>query len=211
MKKQMLLFLVAILLVMNLISCGKTEELISASESMTVTDERNELQPEYSIENNLSENIEEKIEPVNVCVSMDELYGDANVRIELLGLQQYTEIAGDDYTDSVKQDGNFFLILYLNIQNHIIENDYINPQMLKTTVDNKAVTNTFLVNDPENYTSIFQHINAGDELNGYIVWEIPSDWKRLSFTYSGWEGSGEVIITGSLTPDDMKAPPKLTK
>lgn len=206
MKKDLIIIFCITALAVSLCACGNAAnqkaEAQQISDTQTETDDFNESFSE--------ESTAEIIEPEHVTVSMTEVYGDTNFRMELLGFQEYDMLEGEDYTDT-PQEGNVFLVLFADIQNHTIENDYINPQLLSTTVDGIVIENTFLVNNPENYKSLFQHVNMTNDLTGYIVWEVPADWQELSLTYSGWEGSAHVIVSASLTPEDIQTPPALEK
>lgn len=40
-----------------------------------------------------------------------------------------------------------------------------------------------LYHSPENYKTIFQNIDAGDFGEGFIVWEVPKKWKKMTVTF----------------------------
>ena len=49
---------------------------------------------------------------------------------------------------------------------------------LSTKVDDTEITNTVLFNEPEGFQTVFQNIEPENTLSGFIVWEVPKDWKK---------------------------------
>lgn len=148
---------------------------------------------------------EAEIETVSGNISMNEPYSDSKVHIECTGLVQYDKIEGDNYTD-VPANGKVYLVLFLNIINYDINDIYFNAEAFDSSVDGSNISHTFLVNDPEGYPSIFQAISAESHLDGYVVWEVPKNWKELSFNYSGCVGTENLYISGLFSPDSLAAP-----
>lgn len=148
---------------------------------------------------------EAEIETVSGSIAMNEPYGDSKVHIECTGLVQYDKIEGDKYTD-IPADGNAYLVLFLNIINYDINDIYFNAEAFDSSVDGTNISHTFLVNAPEGYPSIFQAIPAQSHLDGYVVWEVPKNWRELSFNYNGCVGTEKYSISGVFTPPNFMAP-----
>ena len=172
---------------------GEVEQLPLEESEMSVTE---------------SEENEKPKEPENVTVSMDKFYGDTRCAIHLLGLQQYTSLESESYTD-LPEDGKEFLVLFLQLENRMEKDDYFNVELLQATVDGQPLETAFLVNNPQSYTSIFNTIPAGETNAGFIVWQVPKDWKEMKLEYHGWKGLSNVIVHATLTPNDIVAPPTL--
>ena len=74
-------------------------------------------------------------------------------------------------------------MLFLDISNGSEEPVFIHPDYLFAEVDGKKVENTFLYHDPEGYKTIFKNIKAGEHEEGFIVWEVPKKWKKMTVTF----------------------------
>lgn len=144
-------------------------------------------------------------EPKSGKLSTNEQYSDAYRVVKFLGLKEYKTLKGDNYTDKADKNKKF-LVLFLSIKNTSADNDYINPNYISAKVDGKKIEHTFLLNEPKGYPTIFSHIPAGKSAGGFIVWEVPEEWKELEFTYNGWKDINNVKMKASFTPDDLSDP-----
>lgn len=145
--------------------------------------------------------------PKEATISKKKGYSDANREVSILGLKEYKKIKTEDYTDKAPT-GKKYLVLFLKVKNLSVNKDYFNVDYLTAEADGKEIQNTFLFNDPEGYSTIFQNIEAGSTLGGFIVWEVPQNWKKLSVSYEGWKDSHGLTLKCTLTPKDLKEPPK---
>ena len=135
----------------------------------------------------------------------EEIYSD-NVRfITALGLKEYDQIKSKEYTDKPAK-GKKYLVLFLDVWNRDEEQLYFHPDYLSAKVDGKPVEHTFLYHDPEDYTTIFKNIGAGDHEEGFIVWEVPTDWKKMVVTFKEFELLGGKRLKLTMTPGDLKDP-----
>lgn len=138
---------------------------------------------------------------------MTQRYEDANRNVSILGLQEYSKLAGKDYTDKAGK-GKKYLVLFLKIYNKRIENEYFNVNYLSAKIDGKSIQNTYLYNKPHEYSTIFEKIDIDSSITGYIVWKVPQNWKKLEVTYSGWANIDGVTLQTTLTPKDLSKPKK---
>lgn len=148
---------------------------------------------------------EEIVEPANVTVTMDELYGDTNLQIQFTGLKEYQSIEGDSYTDTPSV-GNRYVVLFLKIENYSRDDLYFNAETITSAVDDQEISHTFLVNNPEGYSSIFDVIPAETTAYGYMVWEVPENWQTIRFHYYGWDQVDHIILDGKLNATDLQDP-----
>ncbi len=132
-------------------------------------------------------------------------YTDTYRTIKVLGLKEYKKIKGDTYTDKAK-NGKKFLVLFLSAKNVSGQEDYINYNFVSAKVDGKDIKHTVLANDPKGYPTFFTHIPAGKSIGGFIVWEIPSGWKKFQFIYNGWKDINNVSMKAEFTPEDLSDP-----
>lgn len=206
--------MLAICLSMMIVSgCSDNTTTNDISESNTVVVENNDTaNTEDTAENDLGEeypdqeeDAKEYVEPVTAYLNMEEAYNDTRLKVACTGLAQYDELSSDSYRD-VPEEGNVFVVLFLNIENYSLTDAYFSAESLQSHVDQVDISHTILVNDPEGYPTIFKNIPAKSGINGYIVWEVPKDWTELSFEYTGWAETHSVIINGTFTPDDLKEP-----
>lgn len=138
-------------------------------------------------------------------LSSSQDYSDAYRLVKFLGLKEYKILENDNYTDKAGK-GKKFLVLFLSIRNDSLEEDYINYNYISAKVDGKKTSHTFLVNEPKSYPTIFTQIPAGESNAGFIVWEVPSGWKKLELTYNGWKDINNVKLEATFTPEDLSDP-----
>lgn len=193
-----------------LTGCGKVQTDNGTSvPSSTATESGNtsSSEMEKSNESFLAQKEEPTPTPVpkNASISLKEHYSDSSRYISVLGMKEYKKLKGEFGTDK-PGEGKLFLVLFLEIENNGSEKDYINPYYVTAKADGKEIENTVLVNQPEGYPTIFTNIEADALEKGFIVWEVPKKWKKLEFTYSGWEGSDGLTLNATFTPKDLKAP-----
>ncbi|MFG6395323.1 MAG: DUF4352 domain-containing protein [Lachnospiraceae bacterium] len=158
-----------------------------------------------SIDENQGSEVTETIEPKAGKLTAKQQYSDAYREVKFLGLKQYKSLKGDNYTDKAKKNKKF-LVLFLSIRNTGNEKDYINPNYITAKVDGKDIEHTFLVNEPFNYPTIFTNIEAGSTIGGFIVWEVPKNWKKFEMEYSAWKNINGLTLTAEFTPKDLSNP-----
>lgn len=145
--------------------------------------------------------------PYEAQITSQKGYRDDNHSIRILGLKEYKKLKGKHYTDKVPK-GQRYLVLFLEVSNFKNVKDYFNVDNISATLDGKKITNTYLLNDPEGYRTIFDNIESKKTVAGFIAWKVPKNWKKLSLQYNGWKGSDNLDVTTKLTPKDLKNPEK---
>ena len=146
-------------------------------------------------------------EPSVEKMTADVGYADSEREVAVLGMKEYKKLKSKIYTDKPKK-GKKFLVLFLKVRNRGYKDDYINVGNLKTELDGKGIETSVLVNQPENYPTLFQSVPSGTDISGFIVWEVPKKWNKLHISYSGWEYSSSVILDINLTRKNLADPPK---
>lgn len=139
-------------------------------------------------------------------LSEDTPYRNTDHSIKILGLKEYKTLKSDLYVDKPGK-GKKFLVLFLAVANNTQKDEYINVNSLTSKIDGKETSNSFLVNEPKNYSTIFTNIAAGERKAGFIVWEVPSGWKKFEMEYDGWTYTHNLSIKCEFTPDDLSDPP----
>lgn len=219
--------LLAILLVGSLLltGCGKTETSndsnsnpASSSSSGTSgtsigTEDNSENTSSDNEENptpDASSQVVETPAPTAGVITPEQGYSDSDREVSIVGLKEYQKIKTDEYTDKAKK-GKKFLVLFLKVRNRTNEKVYFNVNYLSAKVDGKKIENTVLFNEPEGYPSIFSNIVADSYYGGFIVWEVPKDWKKLKVTYEGWRDSDGLTLDSTLTKKDLSEPEEYSK
>lgn len=193
MRKKIRLIPVILIFTILFSSCGKIDSDSNSSKANIVTSG--------------TETQEEPKEPVEATISAKAGYGDAKRQINVIGFKTYKKLESEMYTDKAAKDKSY-LVLFLEIYNKQNEKDYINVNYLSAKVDDTEITNTVLFNEPEGFQTIFQNIEPENTLSGFIVWEVPEDWKKVEIVYNGWKDSDNLSINCTFTPDDYFNPPK---
>jgi len=145
--------------------------------------------------------------PVDATLDSETVYSDNERRVGIIGFKSYKKLESKTYKDKAGKNKEY-LVLFLEVINMLDEKDYINVNYLTAKVDGKKIKNTVLFNDPEGFQTIFQNIEPGNTLRGFIAWEVPDDWKNIEIKYSGWKDSDNLNINCRFTPDDYFDPPK---
>ena len=207
MKKRAVYTLLLISSMVLFCACGDTKN-DSTDKNVTVVQESNEADASTEVQDdttNTSENTETPSEIQTYTISGEEPAGDGEFYIRPMGLQQYDSFEGETFTDT-PSEGKKYLVLYLDIRNNGEESFYFNPECFTATLDGESISSTYLMNDPKDYLPAFHTIEPGEEFYGYIVWEVPEDWKELKYNYTGWKITNNAIIEGTYGMDDLSDP-----
>ena len=190
--------------------CGKINTADISSDSPKVTQNNSQEsspQEENAKQKESSEETPVVPEPTEGSLTVEEGYADVRHEISILGLKEYKKLKGESYTDKPKK-GKKYLVLFLKIRNRRDEDEYFNVNYLTAKLDGHKVQNTYLVNQPEGYPTIFDHIEANTTAGGFIVWEVPSKWKNLEINYTGWKDSDGLTLSANLNKENLKEPQK---
>ena len=212
--KQMLTLLLAGSLL--LAGCGKKEVPDAPKQSVSDTSSTIENNSENSSEptdanqtdngdkpsNDVSQSPETP-SPTAGVITPKQGYSDSDREVSIVGLKEYKQIKTDKYTDKAKK-GKKFLVLFLKVRNRTNEKVYFNVNYLSAKVDGKDILNTVLFNDPEGYPTSFSNIAANSYYGGFIVWEVPKNWKKIKISYEGWRDSDGLTLNSTLTRKDLK-------
>ena len=135
-----------------------------------------------------------------------DIYNDDIRMIQCLGLKEYKKLGTKETLDKAS-DGNVFLVLFLEIYNmDKSEELYVHEKYFSAKVDGKNVEHTFLKNYPNGYRSIFKNIAADESEQGFIVWEVPKNWKKLVVNFSEFGLLGGKNLKLTATRKDLAEP-----
>lgn len=210
MKKRYRIISILLATILLFTGCGNIKSNSSSDSKNTATSQKNSADENITKDNKAQATQTPVVEtpaPTAGTFSAKQSYSDGNREVSILGLKEYTKLKSDKFKDKAKQ-GKKFLVLFLNIRNETSEDVYFHVDYLSAKLDGKKITNTVLFNDPEGYSTIFTTILAKSEQSGFIVWEVPENWKKLKITYKGWKDSDGLTLTSTLTPKDLSNPEK---
>lgn len=186
---------ISAILVIAIIStgCGRIKEEEKAASDV----------PTYAPKEEISEFIESEM-------SADKPYADNRRTISFYGLKEYDKFSNGKIEDKPK-NGNKYLVLYLQIKNTDKEQFYFHESYLETKVDGKDIRHTAIFNDPEDgFITAFSNIPSGYTLYGYIVWEVPKNWKKLDLKYTALEQAEGISLQMHFTKNDLEDPADIT-
>lgn len=149
----------------------------------------------------------EKKKTIKASIDTETGYNDENRQVSVIGFKHYKKLKSKLYKDTAAKN-NEFVVLFLEITNKQNDKDYINVNYLSTKVDGKEITNSVLFNEPEGFQTIFKNVEAGGQLRGFIVWQVPENWQKMEVVYNGWKDSSNLSLDCTLTPDDYFDPPQ---
>lgn len=217
MRKKLYYLFLTVFLCISLQGCGKNnntdtidnttspDETKKPENNKDQTTANPDVKETANPEDGKADEVKETVEPVTGNLSAGQQYSDAYRVVKFLGLKEYKKLKGDNYTDKAKKNKKF-LVLFLSIKNTGNEKDYINPNYITAKVDGRDIEHTFLVNEPFSYPTIFTNIEAGNTAGGFIVWEVPSGWKKLEMEYSAWQNINGLTLNAEFTRDDLSDP-----
>lgn len=205
-------------------SCGKegTDKLTDISFSPdpgmsyseeSKTPEENTSMPEEDETNTENQETEESNVPpeekeiIKASIDTETGYNDEDRQVSVIGFKHYKKLESKLYKDTAAKN-NEFIVLFLEITNKQNDKDYINVNYLSAKVDGKEITNSVLFNEPEGFQTIFKNVEAGGLLRGFIVWEVPENWKKIKVVYNGWKDNSNLSLDCTLTPEDYFDPPQ---
>lgn len=202
MRRSKIVFSVLLILCISVVGCGKIDKADNTDKKKQTTSEQFE-----EMNKKLEEEATPTPAPNDVVITEKEPYQDLKRSVSMLGLKEYKKIKTEKFTDKASK-GKVYLVLFLKIRNTTDKKDYINVNNLSAKVDGKKIENTYLLNDLYGYSTIFTNIQPNTTEGGFIVWEVPENWKKMDVCYEGWKGSDGLTINYNLTKDDLKKPEK---
>lgn len=196
-KKKLLTFLLFVGMIFT-VGCGQID---SKKNTVSITSDKveNSALPTASVPATPM--------PKKGTFQSDQGYSDSNCEVSILGLKEYKTIKTKKFTDKAGK-GKKYLVLFLKVRNRTNSTIYFNVNYLKAKLDGKKIENTFLLNKPENYPTIFSNIVADSYYGGFIVWKVPENWKKLDITYDGWKASDGLSLSAELGKKDLSKPEK---
>lgn len=102
--------------------------------------------------------------------------------IALLYAKEYDSIDSEYYSDK-PAEGNKFLALFFDVKNITSENDYFNYLLFEGYADDYSTNVSLIMGNPDGMSAIGGNLDAGKMSKGYIVYEVPSDWKSFEISY----------------------------
>ncbi len=102
--------------------------------------------------------------------------------IALLYAKEYDSIGSEFYSDQ-PSEGKKFLVLFFDVMNVSSENDHFNPFYFEGYADDYSTNAAFITSEPDEMQDLGGDIDAGKMAKGYMVYEVPSDWKTFEISY----------------------------
>lgn len=102
--------------------------------------------------------------------------------IALLYAKEYDSIDSEYYSDK-PAEGSKFLALFFDVKNISSENDYFNYLLFEGYADDYSTNVSLIMGNPDGMSAIGGNLDAGKMSKGYIVYEVPSDWKSFEISY----------------------------
>ncbi len=223
MKKIYTLVPMALTIAVLFSACGK-EDINSSSNSKILSNssipssEDNAIVKDNNNKNKENDSSSETLKPeeknsdtnqkiFKATIDAKSGYADNKRQVNVIGLKSYKKLKSKLYKDEASKNKKF-LVLFLEITNTQNDKDYINVNYLSTKIDGKEIKNSVLFNEPEGFQTIFKNIEPGETLRGFIVWEVPGNWKKIEIIYDGWKDSSNLSLDCTFTPDDYFDPPQ---
>lgn len=101
------------------------------------------------------------------------------------------------------EEGNELLFIVFNAKNTSSDTQNAMNTNFNGAVDGVKVIPQGAVGEINGYMPLVGAVSSGTEMSGYAVWEVPSDWSKLEFSYidalTGSESDSFTIYADDLT------------
>lgn len=101
------------------------------------------------------------------------------------------------------EEGNDLLFIVFNAKNTSDDTQNVMNTNFNGAVDGVKVIPQSAVGEINGYMPLVGAVSSGTEMSGYAVWEVPSDWSKLEFSYidalTGSESDSFTIYADDLT------------
>lgn len=136
-------------------------------------------------------------------ITVESDYKSHEMDISILGAEVFKTQEGKLLKDQAP-DGQEYLVIYLEINNKTLTDEYFNYNYVESNCDGKEIKTTYLLNDPKEYKPIFNTIPAEDITKGYLVYGVPEGWEKVEMTYTGWKDTKQLELVFSISADKLK-------
>lgn len=161
--------------------------------------------PEAPGSGSIQEDVTVTPTPTAGTFTLQQGYSDPYREVSIVGLKEYKKIKTEKFTDKAGK-GKKYLVLFLKIRNRSNEKIYFNVNYLGARLDGEEIENTFLLNEPEGYPTVFSNIAPDSYYGGFIAWEVPEGWKKMEITYNGWRDSDGLTLNSMFTRKELEEP-----
>lgn len=183
-KRAALVMIAAALLATSTVSCSGGSSRSSATSENTSSQTKGKA--ETQAEKETQAETEPETEVQTTAAGIGEYIQGENFKITLADAKLYDEIQSPDseYLTDTPDDGNQYLVLFLEAENISDEEQNINMFYYDAYLDDTSVDTELLFTEPEGYSMFSDDVAAGKKLKGYVAYQVPKgDWSTLEFTY----------------------------
>ena len=100
------------------------------------------------------------------------------IRITLNNVHKY-----DVIDDNIPEDGSEYLVFFLNAENITSEEKLITYLNFNGLVDDDTCLPKLLFNEIEGTSNLNKELEAGDNIDGYVVFEVEKGWENFDLNY----------------------------
>ena len=200
-KRLMLTTIAAALLITSTASCSGGANGSTNSEKVGSQTVGTVAAPEKKTE------AEQETEAKKPVVGIGEFVQGENFKITLTDAKLYDEIKSPDseYLNEKPDDGNQYLVLFLEVENITAESQNINMFYYDSYLDDSNIDTELLLVNPDGFSMFSDDVAAGKRLKGYVAYQVPSnDWSKLEFTYKDGLASDSEEYNFVVNSDDVK-------
>lgn len=112
-------------------------------------------------------------------------------KVSFVDASEYDKV-GDDIFPMSAKSGNKFLVLFFEIENISDEEHFFTSYNFDSYLDGYVLDQSLCLDDINGYKTISKNIAPGMKHKGYLLFEVPKDWKELIFTYDGLDSSAKM-------------------
>lgn len=106
---------------------------------------------------------------------------DDTLKITLTNALTYSEIEG--VLSGTPDDGKEYLVFFFTVENIGDEDTYISTYDFDGYVDDTAIDETVILGTIDGYEEIGGNLAAGKKANGYLAFEVNTNWKKFDVHY----------------------------
>lgn len=199
MKKKLLMLLMLVAMSASTVACVEISETNSQGtiqDIKTSEDSQSKTDDDSSVESSEPEdNLPEYAKPGQIVT------GD-KWSIALLYAKEYDSIDSEYYSDK-PEEGNKYLVLFFDVKNISEGNEYFNNMYFEGYADDYSVNSALIMGNPDGMSGVGGNVDAGKMSKGFMVYEVPSDWKEFEISYKDGLWTSHKAATFMVSKEDI--------
>lgn len=115
------------------------------------------------------------------------------MKFTLNSVVKYSEIS-NDYFNNIPDDGNEYLVFFMNVENTSDENKTITYLNFTGIVDDEDIISEFIFDKIDGKSNLNTTLKPLESTTGYVIFEVNKEWNNFDLHYKEIAGNDEIIF-----------------